>query len=429
MKTERKISPYQMIVNLSIVKGIDAALEEAQDQKTYCTKNLKIMRTISKAICIGLISTLFSLNVNAQIRETVAVLNIDSRGVIQNPESMGYLVRLELEKTGVYNVMDKYDVADIVEKNNLEISGCYGKSCLIEVGKSLGVRKMVTGSAERFGEKIVITLRLINVESGEISNSDATEYLNLPVEIQKMVEISVKNLLGIDNDPTKVNLLVAYDLPINSPMTTLKLNGPRMGIAYISDKAGERLQAPKTDGGYDMYPITTQFGYQWETQYLSAGDFQALVECIALVGGLESGQFVPSVALMNGFRDNQTGLEFAFGPVFKIVRTSNGYYENTLLNGNPGDGKWHQNKEWGQDKSHWIDGDANHLVGNPNTIYTLPDSRGSTNLTANLVLAFGRTFKSGYLNVPVNFYVIPKKNATVYGMSVGFNIGQRRRAQ
>ena len=38
MKTERKISPYQMIVNLSIVKGIDAALEEAQDQKTYCTK-------------------------------------------------------------------------------------------------------------------------------------------------------------------------------------------------------------------------------------------------------------------------------------------------------------------------------------------------------------------------------------------------------
>jgi hypothetical protein len=325
--------------------------------------------------------------------------------------------------------MDKYDVADIVEKNNLKIDGCYGKSCLMEVGKSLGVRKMVTGRAERFGEKIVITLRLINVQTGEISNSDATEYLNLPIEIQKMVEISVNNLLGIDNDPTKVNLLVAYDLPINSPMTTLKLNGPRMGIAYISDKAGERLQAPRTEGGYDMYPITTQFGYQWETQYLSSGDFQALFECVALIGGMESGQFVPSVALLNGFRDNKTGLEFAFGPVVKIVKTSNGYYENTLGNGNAGDGKWHQSKEWGQDTSNWIEGEADNLVENPNTIFTLPDSRGSAKLSANLVLAVGRTFTSGYLNVPVNLYVIPKKNATIYGMSIGFNISQRRRAQ
>jgi len=429
MKTKRKISPYQMIVNLSIKKGINATLGEAQDQKQFCTKNPKIMKTISKAICMGLIATLFSFNVNAQLRETVAVLNIDTKGVILDPESMGYLVRLELEKTGVYNVMDKYDIADIVEQNKLDISRCYSKSCLMEVGKSLGVRKMVTGRAERFGEKIVITLRLINVQTGEISNSDATEYLNLPIEIQKMVEISVKNLLGIDNDLTKVNLLVAYDLPINSPMTTLKLNGPRMGISYISDKAGERLQAPRTEGGYDMYPITTQFGYQWETQYLSSGDFQALFECVALIGGLESGQLVPSVALLNGFRDNKTGLEFAFGPVVKIVKTSNGYYENTLGNGNPGDGKWHQNKEWAQDTINWIEGDANNFVENPNTIFTLPDSRGATKLTANLVLAIGRTFKSGYLNVPINLYVIPKKNATIYGMSIGFNISQRRRTQ
>jgi len=32
-----------------------------------------------------------------------------------------------------------------------------------------------------------------------------------------------------------------------------------------------------------MFPITSEFGYQFETQYLSAGYFQALVEYILII--------------------------------------------------------------------------------------------------------------------------------------------------
>jgi len=378
------------------------------------------MKTICKAICIVCISLATCHNTNAQHRETVAVLNIDTKGVLQDPESMGYMVRLELEKAKVYTIMDKYDIADILEKNKINTDGCYGKTCLTKVGKTLGADKMVTGSVERFGEKIVITLRLINVKTGETENSDATEYLNLQPEIQKMVEISVRNLLGLDNDPNLVNLLVNYDQPITSPKTTLKLNGPRMGVAFITEEAGKRIQAPKAEGGYNMYPVTTQFGYQWETQYLSAGDFQALFECVGMIGGLESGQLIPSVALMNGFRGNKTGLEFAFGPVFKIVKTTEGYFE---------DGNWHRTREWAGDTANWIAGDEFNVIENPNEIMELPDSRGSTKLSASLVMAVGKTFRSGYLNIPINVYVIPKKNATIYGLSIGFNISQKRRVQ
>ena len=429
MKAIKTISAYQMIVNLSIKKNINEALNTSKNDIEFYNQNLKIMKTISKAICIALLSLFTSMNTNAQFRETVAVLNIDTKGVIQDPESMGYIVRLEPEKAKVYTIMDKYDISDIIEKNQFDITNCYGKSCLTGIGKTLGVDKMVTGNVERFGEKIVITLRLINVKTGETESTDATEYLNLQPEIQKMVEISVRRLLGLENDPNLVNLLVNYDQPITSPKTTLKLNGPRMGVAFITEKAAKRVQAPKSEGGYNMYPITTQFGYQWETQYLSAGDFQALFECVGMIGGLESGQIIPSLALMNGFRGNKSGLEFAFGPVFKIVRTSEGYYENALSNGAAGNGKWHRANEWAADSSNWIGGDVYNLKTNPNEILDLPDSRGATKLSANLVLAVGKTFKSGYLNVPINFYVIPKKNATIYGISVGFNISQRKRVQ
>ena len=44
---------------------------------------------------------------------------------------------------------------------------------------------------------------------------------------------------------------------------------------------------------------------------------------------------------------------------------------------------------------------------------------------ANLIFAAGRTFRSGYLNVPVNVFVSPRKDGTVVGLSFGFNIQKR----
>jgi len=415
-------------------KTISQILRENSIIKSSNQINFKVMKTqlekhfkglAAKTTCIVL-STLISIGAAfAQNKQTVAVLNIDTKGIIQDPTSMGYMVRLELEKTGVYNVMDKYDIADGVEEHQIDITNCYGKKRLVETGKALGADKMLAGNVERFGEKIVITLRLIDVKTASVEKSDANEYLNLQPEIQKMVEISIKNLLDIDNDPNLVNLLVDYDTPITSPKTTLSLNGPRMGVSVVTEEAAMRITASKSEGGYGMYPLTSQFGYQFEKQYLSAGDFQALIELIGMIGGLESGQFLPSITFMNGFRENRTGLEFAFGPVFKVVKTANGYFADQ----DGGNGKWHLENEWGADTSNWVNGDQWTIKENPNEVMELPDNRGSYKLSAGLVLAVGKTFKSGYLNLPVNLYVIPKKHATIYGVSVGFNINRKRRVQ
>ena len=383
------------------------------------------MKTIMKTTIktgLFLLTLLISVHTYAESKETVAVLNIDTKGVIQDGEAMGYLVRLELEKTKKYNVMDKYDIADIIEKEGIDINTCFGKNCLVDAGKKLKVDKMLTGSVERFGEKIVITLRLIDVKTSTVIASDATEYLNLQPEIQKMVEISVKNLLGIENDPILVNLLVEYDTPITTPKTTLKLSGPRMGVSMVTGLAAKRLAAPKNEGGYGMFPINVQFGYQLEQQYLSAGNFQALIEVIGLIGGLESGQILPSISFLNGFRDNKSGIEFAFGPVIRVVQTANVYKADHV----GGDGAWHVESDWSDDPNNW---DGKYLKDNPNTVTELPDSRGKHKMSAGIVIAAGKTFKSGYLNIPVNLYIVPKKNATVYGLSIGFNINKKRRVQ
>lgn len=341
-------------------------------------------------------------------KPSLAIISIDTKGIDADANVIRNMVQLEVEKTNKFNVMDRYDLQDILQKEDTRFTECYGRSCLVEKGKQLGVNKMLTGSVELFGDKIVVTLRLIDVRTEAVEKVEAEEYLNLQEEIQKMIRISINNLLGIENDAAIVSMLVDYNNPISSPKTVLRLNGPRMGVAYTTGESGNRLQAPDNEGGFDMFPVITQFGYQWETQYLSSGNFQALLEFVGLIGGLETGRFVPSLSFMNGFRNSKSGWEIAFGPSFKLIRAASGYYDT--------DNNWHLENEW----------DYN-LGENPYDIEEQLDSRGDIRFSTNLVVAVGKTFKSGYLNIPVNVYVVPNKKGTIIGTSVGFNISKQRK--
>ena len=371
------------------------------------------MKTLLRQLiltCLVLVSIAgFSQSI---VKQSMAVLNVDAAGLSQ-PEAILFMLQLEAEKTNKFEILDKYEVSDVLAKTGVDIENCFGRTCLTSVGNTLKVDKVLSGSFEKFGKKIIITLRLIDVKDGRSENSNAMEFLDLQDEMQKMISISVRGLFGLENDQNEVNLLVNYDAPISSPKTSLQLGGPRMGASFVIGDAAERLQASKSNGGYEMFPVMSQFGYQWETQYLSAGNFQALVEFVAMIGGLESGKVIPSLAFLNGFRNSQTGIEIAFGPVLKVSSLAEGYYD--------GDDVWHLNYEWNA-----TDGNGN-FTPNPYESIELPDSRGTLQFSANLLLAVGKTFKSGYLNIPVNIYVIPNKKGTIIGTSFGFNIDTQSR--
>jgi len=177
-----------------------------------------------------------------------------------------------------------------------------------------------------------------------------------------------------------------------------------MGAIWTTGRAAERLMASEKEGGFNMYPVTSVFGYQYEVQYISSGDFQALVEFVGAINGLESGKVIPSLTFLNGFRFNKSGFELGLGPVFRISQVAEGYWDENDI--------WHM---------------ADQVPSGSN--YKLEealDNRGDAKLTTGLIIAVGKTFKSGYLNVPVNLYVSPNKEGTVVGISFGFNIAKRK---
>lgn len=381
------------------------------------------MKTKTTIAAILLVTGMF-----AQTKPSIAVLNIDSKGVINTSEEMGYLVRLELEKTEVYSVMDKYEVSEVVKANNIDLNTCYSKSCLVNAGKLLKVEKMLSGSVERFEEKVIVSLRIIDVASGNIEKNETTEFLNLP-EIQKMIRVSVKKIVGQEPDPMMVKLLIDYDVPVESPKNTLRLNGPRMGFATTMGEAGKILVEPdKNKGGFDMMgignnPINFQFGWQQEIQYISSGNFQALIENIFLIGGLESGKIIPSYTPLLGFRFGKGAWEFGFGPSFRLVKKANGFYDTNGYMGKKGD--WYLQNQWVNS----ADSVSGKPSNNPYAIESRLDSRGSTEISTGLVIAVGKTFRSGYLNIPVNIYVAPRKDGTTVGAMIGFNIQKKKKIQ
>jgi hypothetical protein len=153
---------------------------------------------------------------------------------------------------------------ETINDQKIDITNCFGKKCLTSVGKAASIDKIATGSIENLGKKIVVTIKILDVESEEYTKIAVEEFIVLDDEIQNMVKITLNKALGIDNDPEMMNNFVYYNQPPSSPTTFIKNNGPRMGVSYLVGNLGEIVQLPENEGGYDMeVPMFTQIGYQF----------------------------------------------------------------------------------------------------------------------------------------------------------------------
>lgn len=381
--------------------------------------NLFIMKKYTTILIIILLNIGFinegaTQDYKPQDESTVAVLNIYSNIKGITPSTAGSLLRIELEKTGQFKVFDKHDLIEIGKTKGIDLTECYGKLCLYEVGNNIEVDKMFSGSIEQLGKKIVISLKMLDISTNTYEKTSIQEFINMPSEIQVMMQITLNKMLDIKNNVDVMNTLVYFNEPPETPNVKIRNNGPRVGVAFVGGVLGDRLMAPKSEGGWGARPVVSQFGYQWEKVYLSAGNFQALIEGIALISGPEQQLFNPKLVVMNGFRSNVTGLEFAFGPSFGLKKVKDSYFDTEL-------NKWKMASEWNE-----VDVEGN-AIENPFAIEERLDSRGVTKLSAGWVIGVGKTFKSGYLNMPVNLFASFDNYGYQLGLSVGFNIKRKEK--
>jgi hypothetical protein len=345
----------------------------------------------------------------AQTKPKLAVVSFDALGAQLDKAQLTELLRIEISKHAKYEMIDRYEIAEMLQKAEIDHTSCFSKTCLKKAGTTLDVDYVMSGSADVLGDALFIRLRMIDLAGNTMKKEVVREFLNIPEKANTMISICVNELLELPNDELIVRSLSnrdSYESAVNNPYyQTLSLAGPRMGYTFFTGDMAATIRAPKSEGGYDGYPAFFQMGYQFEKQYLNEGKWQALFEFIPMVSGLDQGLFVPSFTIMNGIRNNKNGLEFAIGPSVNLSRETAAYD----IGGN------------------WIPSEDIDLVNTPYNLSTLDrkdvmDSRGNITLKTYVVLAAGYSLKSGKLNIPINVFVIPSKDNIRYGFSFGFNV-------
>jgi len=109
---------------------------------------------------------------------TAAVLDLAANGVSETDvSSLSERMRYEMFRTGVFNMMERGKMQDILKEQGFQQTGaCNTDACAVEVGQLIGVEKMVAGSLGRVGKTYTVILRLIDVRTGKVEHSVAQDY-------------------------------------------------------------------------------------------------------------------------------------------------------------------------------------------------------------------------------------------------------------
>jgi hypothetical protein len=362
-----------------------------------------------------------SMSSMAQSKSTIVVANPSVTGLFATPEIAAKLVRLELIKMDKYMVYDEFDMIPAYEKNASYAKNCLSKACLEELGKEMNADYIVSGSFDQLGNKIIISLKFIDVKNKTIYKTGVREFDNQEVELQRMTEIILKEMHNIEvphelTDALKFN----NEVITSNNLGKISNAGPRVGVAFMTGVVEEFATRSIDRGGLDIVPIVSMIGYQVEKQYVGTDKFSALVEGIFNVSGLEQQQFIPTITIMNGFRFGKSNYEFAFGPGFGLKKTSMGFFDDEGTFGEKG-AYWSDSQFYSEIQS------ANPLIEHPK-FEEHADKRGVTKMSTNFLVAIGRTFKSGALNIPVNLFYSSRKGGAMVGLSVGFNITKSKQS-
>ncbi len=102
----------------------------------------------------------------------IGVLDLTSEDV-SGPElsMLSDRLRAELFQTGEYTVIERDQMAAILEEQGFQQSGCVATDCVVEVGQLAGAEKMVGGTVGRIGSVYSISLRIIDVATGAIEET------------------------------------------------------------------------------------------------------------------------------------------------------------------------------------------------------------------------------------------------------------------
>ena len=104
-------------------------------------------------------------------------------------------LRVELFKTKHFKVIEREMMEEILKEQGFQQSGCSTDECMVQIGKLIGVEKILGGNISKVGNIYSVSSRIVNVETGEIEKTEvydhAGEIGQLLIKGMRMVAIGL----------------------------------------------------------------------------------------------------------------------------------------------------------------------------------------------------------------------------------------------
>ncbi len=115
---------------------------------------------------------------------SIAVLDFEPRGITEDEAVLiTDILRTELLKTGRITIIEREKINTLLKERQLSQIGVTES---VELGKLLGVEKIIFGRIGKLGDSYVVTVRLIDVESGKV---DFAEQYNCQITTESITSV------------------------------------------------------------------------------------------------------------------------------------------------------------------------------------------------------------------------------------------------
>ena len=157
-------------------------------------KKMKNYTLMLSVLCLQLLRAQL-----ADGKTTVAILDFEGRGINQM-EAATLTDRLmsEMVSTDAVIMVERNQMAEILEEQGLQQSGCTSGECAAEVGALLGVQNMVSGSFGKLGTTYTIDAKMFSVESGATIRSSSKTYKGEVDGLLPIIQIVAWELVGLE---------------------------------------------------------------------------------------------------------------------------------------------------------------------------------------------------------------------------------------
>jgi hypothetical protein len=141
----------------------------------------------------------------------IGVLDLEPKGGVREDitEVISEQVRMEFAKDTTFVMTEREKIRGILDELGFGQSACVTQQCVLQVGKLTQAEKMVTGSLGNLESKYILSLRVVDVETGSWQVSDQEQRV-LPVQdldklVPPLVARIARRLKGETVEPKRYN--------------------------------------------------------------------------------------------------------------------------------------------------------------------------------------------------------------------------------